>query len=96
MSGQLLTLQLGTYANFVGAHFWNLQDEAAGVAWTERSGEPPADGDGDASAGGGEDAQDAGVLYREDGRGKVLFVCLLACVVHCASMLMYLEMPKAG
>ena len=75
MSGQLLTLQLGTYANFVGAHFWNLQDEAAGVAWAERSGEPTADGDGDASAGGGEDAQDAGVLYREDGRGKVRSSC---------------------
>ena len=23
--GEVLTLQLGAYANFVGAHFWNLQ-----------------------------------------------------------------------
>jgi hypothetical protein len=25
MPGELLTLQLGSYANYVGAHYWNLQ-----------------------------------------------------------------------
>lgn len=29
--GQLVTIQLGGYANHVGAHFWNLQDEAFSV-----------------------------------------------------------------
>ncbi|CAI5517185.1 unnamed protein product [Closterium sp. Naga37s-1] len=27
---EVVTLQFGSYANFVGAHFWNLQDEAVG------------------------------------------------------------------
>ncbi|CAI5525842.1 unnamed protein product [Closterium sp. Naga37s-1] len=27
---EVVTLQFGSYANFVGAHFWNLQDEAMG------------------------------------------------------------------
>eukprot|EP00879_Flechtneria_rotunda_P013994 GHRR01014621.1.p1 GENE.GHRR01014621.1~~GHRR01014621.1.p1 ORF type:complete len:376 (+),score=113.27 GHRR01014621.1:168-1295(+) len=28
MAGDIITLQIGSYANYVGAHFWNLQDEA--------------------------------------------------------------------
>lgn len=33
----VLTLQLGTYANYVGAHFWNLQARLAGVPATQRA-----------------------------------------------------------
>eukprot|EP00898_Chlorokybus_atmophyticus_P008192 jgi/Chlat1/8374/Chrsp80S00638 len=29
---EVVTLQFGTYANFVGAHFWNIQDELLGLA----------------------------------------------------------------
>lgn len=29
---EVVTLQFGTYANFVGAHFWNFQDEVLGRA----------------------------------------------------------------
>ena len=25
MPGEVITLQLGTYANYVGAHYWNIQ-----------------------------------------------------------------------
>jgi hypothetical protein len=25
MAPEIITLQLGSYANYVGAHFWNLQ-----------------------------------------------------------------------
>ena len=35
--GQLVTLQLGQFANYVGAHFWNTQDEAAGLADAEHA-----------------------------------------------------------
>ena len=46
-----MTLQLGGFANYVGAHFWNTQDEASGLADTEQ--------------GAGHAAVDAGVLYRQ-------------------------------
>jgi hypothetical protein len=36
--GEILTLQFGTWSNFVGAHFWNLQDEQAARYAAERSG----------------------------------------------------------
>jgi len=29
---EVITLQVGSFANYVGAHYWNLQDEAAGLA----------------------------------------------------------------
>jgi hypothetical protein len=29
---EIITLQLGSAANFVGAHFWNLQDEAVAAS----------------------------------------------------------------
>ena len=52
MRGQVITLQVGAYANFTGAHFWNLQDEAAGLA----------EGGGELGSAFGE--LDASVLYR--------------------------------
>ncbi|KAK9826905.1 hypothetical protein WJX81_007954 [Elliptochloris bilobata] len=30
--GEVITLQFGGFANFVGAHYWNIQDELAGLA----------------------------------------------------------------
>ena len=33
----ILTLQFGPYANFVGSHFWNIQDELSGPAYTDES-----------------------------------------------------------
>lgn len=34
----VITLQFGGYANYVGAHFWNFQDELAGAAYTQPDG----------------------------------------------------------
>ena len=34
----LLTLQFGDYAHYIGAHFWNAQDELAGPAYTQPDG----------------------------------------------------------
>ncbi len=56
---QVITLQAGGFANYVGAHFWNAQDEAAGLA--EAGGE----------AGAAFSALDAGVLYRQAGGARV-------------------------
>lgn len=36
---ELLTIQVGTYANFIGSHFWNFQDELLGLA-EEPNGDP--------------------------------------------------------
>lgn len=36
MSGEIITISLGGYANHVGAHFWNIQDELLG--YTEKEG----------------------------------------------------------
>lgn len=35
---ELLTVQVGGFANFVGSHFWNFQDELLGLA-----GDPESD-----------------------------------------------------
>ncbi|WIA17309.1 hypothetical protein OEZ85_014174 [Tetradesmus obliquus] len=35
MAPEIITLQLGSYANYVGAHFWNLQDEAIATGQQE-------------------------------------------------------------
>ncbi|GJP80434.1 hypothetical protein CLOP_g10637 [Closterium sp. NIES-67] len=40
---EIVTLQLGSYANFVGAHFWNLQDEAVGRQGEGGAGQQQAD-----------------------------------------------------
>jgi Misato Segment II tubulin-like domain/Tubulin domain len=41
-SREVLTLQIGRYSNFVGAHYWNFQDELWGWAHAEdRSGKMP-------------------------------------------------------
>ena len=53
MRSEVVTLQIGSYANFTGAHFWNAQDEAAGLAETQDT------------QGGDYSALDAGVLYRQ-------------------------------
>ncbi|KAL2469113.1 beta-tubulin [Forsythia ovata] len=29
---EIVTLQVGSYANFIGSHFWNFQDELLGLA----------------------------------------------------------------
>ena len=34
----VITLQFGGYANYIGAHFWNFQDELAGPAYTQADG----------------------------------------------------------
>jgi hypothetical protein len=39
---QLITLQLGSYANYVGAHFWNTQARCT-HAWSARAGVPNLD-----------------------------------------------------
>ena len=52
MPKELLTLQFGGYSNFVGAHFWNAQDELLSEAYSTAGG-----------AGAGE--LDAGVLYQQ-------------------------------
>ena len=38
----ILTLQFGDYAHYVGSHFWNLQDELAGPAYADGSGQREA------------------------------------------------------
>ena len=50
---EIITLQLGPYANWVGAHFWNIQDESLHPALDEH-GDPVHD----------EDDADPSVLYR--------------------------------
>lgn len=35
---EIVTIQVGDYANYVGSHFWNFQDELLGLA-----GDPQAD-----------------------------------------------------
>ena len=35
----ILTLQFGEYANYVGSHYWNFQDEQAGPAYCNSAGE---------------------------------------------------------
>ena len=35
MPGELVTIQLGGYANYVGAHYWNIQDELLGYSGKE-------------------------------------------------------------
>eukprot|EP00887_Chlorella_sp_A99_P006240 scaffold3.g6240.t1 len=52
MGREVLTLQFGSYANYVGAHYWNFQDEVLGLQETEAGG---------AAAG----QLDSGVLYRQ-------------------------------
>jgi hypothetical protein len=52
MPKELLTLQFGGYSNYVGAHFWNAQDELLSEAYSTAGG-----------AGAGE--LDAGVLYQQ-------------------------------
>ncbi|KAG1679962.1 hypothetical protein FOA52_007026 [Chlamydomonas sp. UWO 241] len=40
MSGnELITLQLGGYANYVGSHYWNVQDEHLGYTESEEWGD---------------------------------------------------------
>ncbi|CEL98436.1 unnamed protein product [Vitrella brassicaformis CCMP3155] len=39
----VVTLQLGTFANFIGSHFWNLLDESAGAAESEAEDEREMD-----------------------------------------------------
>jgi len=60
MPPALLSLQLGAFANFVGAHFWNAQDEAAGWADAELQRD---DGAGVGPFG----ALDAAPLFRQGG-----------------------------
>ena len=50
---EIITLQLGPYANWVGAHFWNIQDESLHPALDEH-GDPVHE----------EDDADPSVLYR--------------------------------
>ena len=54
MPKEVITLQFGSYSNYIGSHFWNAQDELLGEAYGAGGG---ADG-----AGAGE--VDAGVLFR--------------------------------
>ena len=35
MPGELVTIQLGGYANYVGSHYWNIQDELLGYSGKE-------------------------------------------------------------
>lgn len=69
---QLITLQVGTYAGYVGAHFWNLQDEAAGAAADDGGG---WEGGGGAPGAPRDDDVDPGFLYCEHGRGEVGSLC---------------------
>ncbi len=57
-----MTLHLGSYACFVGAHFWNLQDELLGQAQGEQWGALAA-------------CADQGLLYSE-GLDKQVSSCL--------------------
>jgi len=68
---QVITLQAGGFANYVGAHFWNAQDEAAGLAGGDC---------GEAYA-----AVDSAVLYREGCSAQVRLFKALAS--HCCSLL---------
>lgn len=36
MNREIITVQVGTYSNFVGAHFWNLQDEYLSTPFQQR------------------------------------------------------------
>ena len=35
----ILTLQFGSYSNYVGSHYWNFQDELSGPAYQGTSGD---------------------------------------------------------
>lgn len=63
MPHEVLTLQLGSFANYVGTHYWNFQDELLGLQERE-------DAVGAAAA-----QIDSGVLYRagETARGQPTF-----------------------
>ena len=57
MPREVVTLQLGRFANYVGAHLWNLQDEAAGHAAAA------GEGEGGGQPGGEWGAIDGGVTW---------------------------------
>ena len=82
MRSQVVTLQLGSYANFTGAHFWNAQDEAAGLAETQDT------------EGGDYSALDAGVLYRQ-ANGPVSPALRLRTRL-CATSLKHVSLRRVG
>eukprot|EP00850_Spirogloea_muscicola_P005974 SM000028S10068 [mRNA] locus=s28:205324:208188:+ [translate_table: standard] len=59
---EVVTLQVGSYANYIGAHFWNFQDELLGRESSPDNGEVVND-------------IDSGVLYRvgETSRGEATY-----------------------
>ncbi|KAF5828118.1 Misato segment II tubulin-like domain-containing protein [Dunaliella salina] len=71
MPHELITLQLGNYANYVGTHFWNLQDELIGFSGREDWWRYTAAVDSDVLYAAGEDRQGQ-LTYRP----RALFVDL--------------------
>uniref|UniRef100_A0A7S3QR85 Misato Segment II tubulin-like domain-containing protein n=1 Tax=Dunaliella tertiolecta TaxID=3047 RepID=A0A7S3QR85_DUNTE len=71
MPHELITLQLGNYANYVGTHFWNLQDEVVGYSGRDEWWRYTAAVDNDVLYAAGEDKQGQ-LTYRP----RALFVDL--------------------
>ena len=55
---EIITLQIGPFANWAGSHFWNVQDDARHPASYDDAGEPVYD----------EGQADVNILYRSSGR----------------------------
>ena len=69
MVKEIITLQLGPFSNFVGSHFWNVQDDARHPVGYDEGGDPLY-----------EDQQaNAEHLYRSSGRGTQLTPRLVLC-----------------
>lgn len=60
---EVVTLQIGKYASHAAAHFWNIQDEVAGVFWQEGNNDSPAGLPSSSSR--WDSVPDARVLYHE-------------------------------
>ena len=66
---EIITLSIGPFSNWVGSHFWNVQDDARHPVSYDDSGEPVYD---DRQA-------DVALLYRSAGRGSQLTPRLVLC-----------------
>ena len=59
---EVITLQVGPFANWTGSHFWNVQDEARHPVGYDENGEPTYE----------DEQADSAILYRNSGRGTQL------------------------
>ena len=69
MPKEIITLQIGPFANWAGSHFWNVQDDARHPKDVDESGDPLYE----------DEQADSQILYRSGGRGTQLTPRLILC-----------------